>query len=119
MLRMVPLPTSFAHREERLRPIHPSPIPARRTIPIPVIAGTGEKPSIRAMTSSAMRGFRRGLALAATGIIFAGRPAFAQDVDEPAPEPQHSQLPPGAVVQSLDTGPGAELPRNLSTLASK
>ena len=65
-----------------------------------------------------MRGFRRGLALAATGIIFAGRPAFAQDVDEPMPEPQHSQLPPGAVVQSLDTGPGAELRRNLNALAS-
>ena len=33
------------------------------------------------------------------------------------PEPQHSQLPPGAVVQPLDTGPGAELRRNLTALA--
>src|SRR5581483_11246588 len=99
-------------------PFHPSPIPARRTIPTPVIAGTGEKPSIRAMTSSAMRGLRRGLVLAATGIIFAARPAFAQDADEPMPEPQNSRLPPGAVVQSLDTGPGAELRRNLSELAA-
>src|SRR4051812_16058732 len=88
MLRMVPLPMSFAHREERLHPTHPSPTPARRTIPARVIAGTGENPSIGAMTSSAMRGFRRGLLLAATGIIFAGRPAFAQDADDPMPEPQ-------------------------------
>ena len=69
------------------------------------------------MTSSAMRGFRRGLLLAATGFIFAAGPVRAQDSDEPMPEPQHSQLPPGAVVQALDSGPGAELRRNLSALA--
>jgi len=64
-----------------------------------------------------MRGFRRGFVLAATGIIWATAPVCAQDVDEPMPEPQRSQLPPGAVVQSLDAGPGAELRRNLSGLA--
>jgi tetratricopeptide (TPR) repeat protein len=69
------------------------------------------------MTLSAMRGFRRGLVLAATGIILAAGPVRAQDADEPMPEPQHSRLPPGAVVQPLDGGPGAELRRNLTTLA--
>jgi Flp pilus assembly protein TadD len=97
--------------------IHPSPIPARRTARIAVIAGTGEAGSIRSMTSSAMRGFRRGMLLAATGISFAAGAAFAQDVDDPQPEPQYSRTPPGAVVQPLDTGPGAELRRNLTTLA--
>jgi tetratricopeptide (TPR) repeat protein len=33
------------------------------------------------------------------------------------PEAQNSRLPPGAVVQPLDGGPGAELRRNLSSLA--
>jgi Flp pilus assembly protein TadD len=69
------------------------------------------------MTLSAMRGFRRGLVLAATGIILAAGPVRAQDADEPMPEPQHSRLPPGAVVQPLDGGPGAELRRNLTALA--
>jgi Flp pilus assembly protein TadD len=69
------------------------------------------------MTLSAMRGARRGLVLAATGIILAAGPARAQDADEPMPEAQHSRLPPGAVVQSLDTGPGAELRSNLRALA--
>jgi Flp pilus assembly protein TadD len=69
------------------------------------------------MTSLAMRGFRRGLVLAATGIIWAAGPAYAQDADDPVPEPQNSRLPPGAVVQPLDTGPGAELRRNLRALA--
>ena len=64
-----------------------------------------------------MRGYRRLLVLAATGTIWAAGQARAQDVDEPMPEPQHSQLPPGAVVQPIDTGPGAELRRNLMTLA--
>ena len=53
--------------------------------------------------------------LAATGIIMAAGPARAQEMD--APEPERTQLPPGAVVQPLDTGPGAELRRNLTALA--
>jgi hypothetical protein len=69
------------------------------------------------MTLSAMRGARRGLVLAATGIILAAGPVRAQDADEPMPEAQHSRLPPGAVVQPLDSGPGAELRNNLRTLA--
>ena len=68
------------------------------------------------MTLSAMRGFRRLFVLAATGILAAGS-VRAQDVDEPMPEPQRSQVPPGAVAQPLDTGPGGELRRNLMTLA--
>jgi len=66
------------------------------------------------MNSSAMRGVRRGILLAATGIIMAAGPARAQEMDE---QPQRSELPPGAIVQPLDTGPGAELRRNLTTLA--
>jgi len=54
-----------------------------------------------------MRGARRGLWLLAGGIILAGT-AEAQD---------RAALPPGAVVQPLDGGPGAELRRNLTTLA--
>ena len=53
--------------------------------------------------------------LAATGIIMAAGPARAQEMD--AQEPQRGQLPPGAIVQPLDTGPGAELRRNLTALA--
>src|SRR6185503_8646235 len=64
--------------------------------------------------SSAMRGVRRGILLAATGIIMAAGPARAQEMEE---EPARSRLPPGAVVQPLDSGPGAELRRNLTTLA--
>ncbi|MBV9882871.1 MAG: hypothetical protein JO276_07685 [Sphingomonadaceae bacterium] len=64
-----------------------------------------------------MRGFRRGLLLAATGYIIAAGAASAQDTDDPSPEPQYSRTPPGAVVQPLDTGPGAELRRNLTALA--
>jgi Flp pilus assembly protein TadD len=63
------------------------------------------------MISSAMRGVGRGIMLAATGIIMAAAPARAQEMDAPA-------LPPGAVVQPLDTGPGAELRRNLTALAN-
>jgi len=66
------------------------------------------------MISSAMRGVRRGILLAATGIIMAAGPARAQETDD---EPERSRLPPGAVVQPLDSGPGAELRRNLTTLA--
>jgi len=66
------------------------------------------------MISSAMRGVRRGILLAATGIIMAAGPARAQETDE---EPPRSRLPPGAVVQPLDAGPGAELRRNLTALA--
>jgi len=51
-------------------------------------------------------------------MILAAGPVRAQDVDDPMPEPQNSRLPPGAVVQSLDDGPGAELRRNLTTLAN-
>jgi len=65
------------------------------------------------MISSAMRGVGRGIMLAATGIIMAAAPVRAQDMDAPAPA-----LPPGAVVQPLDTGPGAELRRNLTALAN-
>lgn len=65
-----------------------------------------------------MRGLRRGFVLAATGIIWAAGPVRAQDVDEPMPEAQNSRLPPGAVVQPLDGGPGSELRRNLNTLAA-
>jgi hypothetical protein len=68
------------------------------------------------MISSAMRGVGRGIMLAATGIIMAAAPVRAQEMD--APEPAPGQLPPGAVVQPLDTGPGAELRRNLTALAN-
>lgn len=56
-----------------------------------------------------MRGIRRGLMLTAAGIIIAGA-ATARAQNQPA-------YPPGAVVQPLDTGPGADLRRNLNTLA--
>jgi Flp pilus assembly protein TadD len=68
------------------------------------------------MISSAMRGVGRGIMLAATGIIMAAGPARAQEMDAPLPAP--TGLPPGAVVQPLDTGPGAELRRNLTALAN-
>jgi tetratricopeptide (TPR) repeat protein len=59
------------------------------------------------MSFSTMRGVCRGLApLAFATILAAG--AQAQN---------RASLPPGAVVQPLDTGPGAELRRNLTTLA--
>ena len=54
-----------------------------------------------------MRGARRGLVLLASATILAAS-AQAQN---------RASLPPGAVVQPLDTGPGAELRRNLTTLA--
>ncbi len=60
------------------------------------------------MTSSAKRGFRRGLQLLATGTMLTAAPAAAA---------QGQNLPPGAVVQPLDDGAGAELRRNLTTLA--
>ncbi|HMG48505.1 MAG TPA: tetratricopeptide repeat protein [Allosphingosinicella sp.] len=63
-----------------------------------------------------MRGVGRGIMLAATGIIMAAGPARAQEMDAPLPAP--TGLPPGAVVQPLDTGPGAELRRNLTALAN-
>ena len=50
---------------------------------------------------------RRSLLLPALGIMF-GAGAQAQN---------RADYPPGAVVQSLDTGPGAELRRNLTTLS--
>lgn len=62
-----------------------------------------------------MRGLRRSLWLLAGGIIMAG-PVHAQDADEP--EGPARGLPPGAIVQPLDNGPGAELRRNLTTLAA-
>jgi len=62
-------------------------------------------------------GFRRGLLLAATGIMFASTAARAQEMDGPD-TPARANLPPGAIVQPLDTGPGAELRRNLVTLAN-
>jgi tetratricopeptide (TPR) repeat protein len=61
------------------------------------------------MSFSGMRGIRRGLMLTAAGFIMAGATmARAQN---------QATYPPGAVVQPLDTGPGAELRRNLSSLA--
>jgi len=65
-----------------------------------------------------MRGARRGILLAAAGIILATGIARAQETYDPAPEPQRSRLPPGAIVQPLDTGPGAQLRENLRTLAN-
>jgi Flp pilus assembly protein TadD len=62
-----------------------------------------------------MRGAHRGLGLLAGGFILAGA-AQAQDVDEPEAQPRG--VPPGAIVQPLDTGPGAELRRNLTALAA-
>lgn len=56
-----------------------------------------------------MRGIRRGLMLTAAGII-ATTAATARAQNQPA-------YPPGAVVQPLDTGPGADLRRNLNSLA--
>ena len=53
------------------------------------------------------RGVSGGLALLASATILTTG-ASAQD---------RSALPPGAIVQSLDTGPGEELRRNLNTLA--
>jgi Flp pilus assembly protein TadD len=59
------------------------------------------------MSFSFPRGASHGLALLASATILTTG-AFAQD---------RSALPPGAIVQSLDTGPGEELRRNLNTLA--
>jgi tetratricopeptide (TPR) repeat protein len=61
------------------------------------------------MSFSGMRGIRRGLMLTAAGIIMAAAAA--------APAQNQPAYPPGAVVQPLDTGPGAELRRNLNSLA--
>jgi tetratricopeptide (TPR) repeat protein len=61
-------------------------------------------------------GLRRGILLAATGISLTGGAARAQEMDAPASA--RAQLPPGAIVQPLDTGPGAELRRNLVALAN-
>jgi len=59
-----------------------------------------------------MRGVRRGGGLLAAGTILAtGQAALAQ-----APEP--ARLPPGAIVQPLDDGPGAQHRRNLTTVAN-
>ena len=57
-----------------------------------------------------MRGNRRGLLLSAALIIIAAAAGAAGAQNAPV-------YPPGAIVQPLDTGPGAELRRNLSTLA--
>jgi Flp pilus assembly protein TadD len=62
-------------------------------------------------------GFRRGALLAATGILLTGGAARAQEMDAPEPS-SRAQLPQGAIVQPLDSGPGAELRRNLVTLAN-
>ncbi|HYN45950.1 MAG TPA: SPOR domain-containing protein [Allosphingosinicella sp.] len=59
------------------------------------------------MSSRNARGVRRFLMLLASATILAAS-ANAQN---------RASLPPGAVVQPLDTGPGAELRRNLNTLA--
>lgn len=69
-----------------------------------------------------MRGFRRGLMLLATGTMLAAGPARAQPDepkldDAPATRSLPARLPPGAVVQPLEDGAGAELRRNLTTLA--
>lgn len=59
-----------------------------------------------------MRGVRRGMGVLAAGfMLVAGSPAFAQTAGNP-------RLPPGAIVQPLDDGPGSELRRNLTTLAN-
>jgi tetratricopeptide (TPR) repeat protein len=62
-------------------------------------------------------GFRRGLSLAAMGIVFATSSVRAQEMDAGDPQPR-ANLPPGAIVQPLDNGPGAELRRNLVALAN-
>ncbi len=62
-------------------------------------------------------GFRRGVALAASGILLAGGAAGAQEMDAPEASPR-AQYPQGAIVQPLGDGPGAELRRNLVTLAN-
>jgi tetratricopeptide (TPR) repeat protein len=62
-------------------------------------------------------GFRRGVALAAAGILLAGGAARAQEMDAPE-TPARAQYPQGAIVQPLGDGPGAELRRNLVTLAN-
>jgi Flp pilus assembly protein TadD len=62
-------------------------------------------------------GFRRGLSVAAMGIVFSGSSVRAQEMDAGDPPPR-ANLPPGAIVQPLDNGPGAELRRNLVALAN-
>lgn len=61
-----------------------------------------------------MWGIRHGWMLLAVGTCMSAA-AAAQEMDAPAGRPVN--LPPGAVVQPLDTGPSAELRRNLVTLA--
>lgn len=58
-------------------------------------------------------GVRRSLMLLATGALSIAVPAAAQDFEEPS---RPANLPPGAVVQQLPTGPNAELRRNLEAL---
>jgi tetratricopeptide (TPR) repeat protein len=60
------------------------------------------------MFSSKMRGIRRGLLSLALGSVWIAPGALAQD---------RAALPPGAIVQPVDDGPGAELRRNLTMLA--
>ncbi|HYJ53304.1 MAG TPA: hypothetical protein VEW04_09030, partial [Allosphingosinicella sp.] len=62
------------------------------------------------MTISA--GFRRGFLVAAAGTLLTGGAARAQEMDAPETSAR-AQVPQGAIVQPLDTGPGAELRRNL------
>jgi tetratricopeptide (TPR) repeat protein len=62
-------------------------------------------------------GLRRGILLAATGISLTGGAARAQEMDAPEAS-SRANLPQGAIVQPLVTGPGAELRRNLVTLAN-
>lgn len=58
------------------------------------------------------RGLRRTLLLAAGTSLATAAPA--QEFEEPPSRP--ANLPPGAIVQPLDTGPAAELRRNLTAL---
>ena len=59
-----------------------------------------------------MRGVRRGMGVLAAALMAVwGSSALAQAAGNP-------RLPPGAIVQPLDDGPGADLRRNLTTLAN-
>ena len=65
------------------------------------------------MISDWMRDVRRGLLLLLASAALAA-PALAQDVDDETRRP--ASLPPGAVVQPLDDGPGTQLRRHLTEL---
>jgi Flp pilus assembly protein TadD len=89
--------------------------PAGRRFARQVIASSAIDLFTDAMTISA--GLRRGILLAATGMMLTGGAARAQEMDSPQ-TPARAQFPQGAIVQPIDTGPGAELRRNLVTLAN-